>query len=227
LVIIPFTAIWQDSCTMQTVGCVDSGTLEGFRVRLSHKVTIIAMVVLAAIALTPAASADSFSLLDNNLGLSGVLGTVTTSQNGSNVTVNIDMSSGYAILVDGGDLGFTTDGTLSLTDASLTGFSLSGMTATLKKNSTVGSFTFDFLFQTSASGGQAFPTTLNFTVQNANVDQISGLGLHLCVLNNTGGCSTTGYATTGKISVPEPSSISFVGVSLLAFVGVIRRRFGS
>jgi len=193
----------------------------------SHKITICAMVVLAALAMTPAASADSFSILDNNLGLSGVLGTVTTSQNGSNVTVNIAMNGGYAILVNGGDLGFTTDGTLSLTDSSLTGFSVSGMSATLKKNNTIGSFTFDFLFQTSGSGGQAFPTNLTFTIQNANVDQITGLGLHLCVLDNAGGCATTGYATTGNVSVPEPSTMSFVGVTLLTFVGVFRRRFGS
>jgi len=190
----------------------------------SLKITICVMVVLAAIAMTPAAYADSFSLLDNNLGLSGVLGTVTTSQNGSDVTVKIDMSDGYAILVNGGDLGFTTDGTLSLTDGSLTDFSLSGMTAQLKKNSTIGSFTFDFLFQTAGNGGQAFPATLNFTILNANVDQITGLGLHLCVLNGTGGCATTGYATT---VVPEPATMSFVGVSLLTFAGVIRRRFRS
>jgi len=205
-------------------GGVDSGT-QGVCVRLfSVKMTISAMVALAAIAMAPTASADSFSLLGNNLGLSGVLGTVTTSQSGSDVAVKIDMSNGYAILVNGGDLGFTTDGTLSLMDASLTDFNVSGMTATLKKNSTIAGFTFDFLFQTSGSGGQAFPTTLNFTIRNANVAQINGLGLHICVLNGTGGCATTGYATT---TVPEPATMSFVGVSLLTFVGVIRRRFRS
>jgi len=185
------------------------------------------MVLLAGIALTPAASADTFSLFNNNLGLSGVLGTVTTTQNGSNVTVNIDMSSGYAILVNGGDLGFTTDGTLALTNSSLNNFSVSGMTATLKKNDTVGSFTFDFLFQTSGSGGQAFPTSLQFTIQNANVSQITGLGLHMCVVDNAGGCATTGYAATDKVPVPEPSTMSFVGVSLLGFAGMLRRRFAS
>jgi len=185
------------------------------------------MVLLAGIALTPAASADTFSLFNNNLGLSGVLGTVTTTQNGSNVTVNIDMSSGYAILVNGGDLGFTTDGSLALTNSSLNNFSVSGMTATLKKNDTVGSFTFDFLFRTSGSGGQAFPTSLQFTIQNANVSQITGLGLHMCVVDNAGGCATTGYAATDKVPVPEPSTMSFVGVSLLGFAGMLRRRFAS
>ena len=224
LLIIYFEAIRQCSCTIEIRRFYGFTNSRRFRVR---KRTIWAIVALAAVAMTPAAFADSFSLLDNNLGLSGVLGTVTTSQNGSDVTVKIDMSTGYAILVNGGDLGFTTDGTLSLTDGSLTGFSLSGMSAKLKKNSTIGGFTFDFLFQTSESGGQAFPTTLTFTVLNADVSQITGLGLHLCVLSDAGGCATTGYTTTGTTTVPEPATMSFVGVSLLTFVGVIRRRFRS
>lgn len=193
----------------------------------SLKISLLALVVLGALAMAPAASADSFSLTNNNLGLSGVLGTVTTSQNGSNVDVTIQMAPGYAVLVNGGALGFNTSGGLVLTAGSLSNFSLSGMTASLKNNSTIGSFTFDYLFQTSGSGGQQIPTSLTFTIANANVSQISGLGLHVCVLGNAGGCATTGFATTSPTPVPEPGTLTLVGTSLLSLIGVVRRRLGA
>ena len=194
----------------------------------SLKISLVALIAIGVLAIAPSAFADSFNLTTNNLGLSGVLGTVTTAQNGSNVTVTVQMSPGYAILVNGGELGFNTNG-LALTNGSLSNFSVS-MSASLKNNATVGSFTFDSLFKTSGSGGQQFPTTLTFTIANANVSQISGLGLHFCVVSQAGGCATTGFVVTTPGSptpVPEPGTLTLVGTSLLSLAGVVRRRLGA
>ena len=197
--------------------------------RLTTKLSILALVFATALAFQPIASATTLDLVYNGT----VAGTVTLTQNGSSVDVSISMKSGFAILGNGGDIGVA--GSVS-NKTTINDFSVTGMSADLKMNgkgkplTTLGGFSFDDIFKLSMGhgNGQTFSTTLNFTINNAS--NISALGLHICIKFADGTCAgnnTVFVETSQPPTVPEPSTLGLLGTGLVGLAGMVRRRLFS
>jgi hypothetical protein len=203
-------------------------------VRFAHlKFSILSAVVIAGLALVPAASADSitFGLTQNNLGISGSIGTAkVTDLSGGGVSVTITMASGYGVFMNnqngkGGKLFVTTSGLLS--SGSISGLSFGSITGFSSKAGVQGGFSYTDLFTFAGGTSQ---TTFSFTLSGVSTKTLSSLGFHFICLNGNcpGSNSNTGFVETGAPStVPEPGTLGLLGTGLVGLAGVVRRRFVS
>src|ERR1700756_2568010 len=201
---------------------------------LRRKICSMSLPLILAVFVPSAwASSVSFNLTNNNLGISGSVGTVTIADTGTNqVTVSIAMNAGFSIKLEGGDVGFTgvsnlsansvsnitaSAGTSTFTGLSFQNFFNSRNISEFGKN--FGNFA-DYQNIQGAAHGVVSADTLTFviTASGLSASGFTGVGLHFCTASGANCGPDTGFAAgaaAGPTVIPEPGTMMLMGSGLV------------
>jgi hypothetical protein len=190
------------------------------------------IVLLAAVAV-PFAAADTIQLNQNNLGISGSVGSVTLTQGSGGVLVTFTANSGFSLKTNGGDFLFNTN--VALNAGSISGLKVDGYSPnfSFKTGATRAGITYGYditnLMKGSLPHAYVSANTVSFFVSGVTLQQLESgnFGVHFCVGGGTSCGQNTGFAHGHSSAVPEPGTLSLLGTGILGLAGVMRRRFAA